>query len=115
MDETIISSLSESVSSKKTRTTSDNRLGMSVLTTAVFVAGEMAGSGVLALPESVVGTGWIGLVLIVFCCVNAGFCGIILGRCWTILEERWEEYEGKVRYPYPAIGLRASGRLMRWA
>ncbi|XP_076333571.1 uncharacterized protein LOC143237823 isoform X2 [Tachypleus tridentatus] len=86
---------------------------MSVLTTAVFVAGEMAGSGVLALPESVVGTGWIGLVLIVFCCVNAGFCGIILGRCWTILEERWEEYEGKVRYPYPAIGLRASGRLMR--
>ncbi|XP_013789686.2 amino acid transporter AVT1J-like [Limulus polyphemus] len=90
-------------------------VGMSVLTTAVFVAGEMAGSGVLALPESVVGTGWIGVVLIVFCCVNAGYCGVILGRCWVMLEERWEEYQEKIRYPYAAIGLRASGRFMRVA
>ena len=31
--------------------------GLSVLTATIFLAGEMAGSGVLALPNAMVGTG----------------------------------------------------------
>ena len=31
--------------------------GLGVLTAAIFLAGEMAGSGVLALPNAMVGTG----------------------------------------------------------
>ena len=31
--------------------------GLSIVTAAIFLAGEMAGSGVLALPYAVLGTG----------------------------------------------------------
>ena len=31
--------------------------GLGILTAAIFLAGEMAGSGVLALPNAMVGTG----------------------------------------------------------
>ena len=33
--------------------------GLSVITAALFLAGEMAGSGVLALPGAMVGTGML--------------------------------------------------------
>ena len=31
--------------------------GLSILTASIFLAGEMAGSGVLALPNAILGTG----------------------------------------------------------
>ena len=39
--------------------------GLTVLTTAIFAVGEMAGAGVLALPFSMVGTGeiWLNSIL----------------------------------------------------
>merc|ERR1739838_160697 len=70
----------------------------------------MAGSGVLALPAAMIGTGWFGLVLIVLFTVNAGFSGTRLGLCWIMLEERYVEFRGEVRDPYPAIGEKAVGR-----
>ncbi|KAK7865356.1 hypothetical protein R5R35_006837 [Gryllus longicercus] len=84
--------------------------GLTVLWAAVFIAGEMAGSGVLALPKAVVDAGWIGLVLIVCFCVNAGYGGTRLGACWTIIEERYPEHRTPVRNPYPIIALIAFGR-----
>lgn len=84
--------------------------GLNVLSAAVFIAGEMAGSGVLALPRAVVDSGWIGLVLIVYFCVNAGYGGTRLGACWAILEERYPEYRSPVRNPYATIAYRAVGR-----
>ncbi len=59
--------------------------GLGVITAAVFLAGEMAGSGVLALPAAMIGTGWPGLVLIVLFTVNACYSGTRLGWCWVIL------------------------------
>jgi len=87
--------------------------GLGVITAAIFLAGEMAGSGVLALPAAMLGTGWFGLVLILLFTVNAGFSGTRLGLCWIMLEERYEEFRGEVRDPYPSIGEKAIGRAGR--
>ena len=54
--------------------------------------------------------GWFGLILIVLFTMNAGFSGTRLGLCWMMLEERYEEFRGEVRDPYPAIGEKAVGR-----
>ena len=86
--------------------------GLTVFTAAVFIIGEMAGSGVLALPAAIVGAGWTGFGLLILCCFASGYCGTVLGRSWAILRERHDEYKGHVRYPYPAIGEKAYGR---WA
>ena len=86
--------------------------GLTVFTAAVFIIGEMAGSGVLALPSAIVSAGWTGLALLILCCFASGYCGRILGRSWALLRERHEEYKGHVRYPYPAIGEKA---YCRWA
>ena len=86
--------------------------GLTVFTAAVFITGEMAGSGVLALPAAIVGAGWTGFGLLVLCCFASGYCGMVLGRSWAILREKHEEYRCHVRYPYPAIGEKAYGR---WA
>ena len=88
--------------------------GYSVLTAAVFITSLMAGMGVLALPHALAGTGWYGLILISLACVNSWYSALILGRSWIMLEERWEEYRGKFRYPYPAMGLKAVGPWMRY-
>ena len=58
--------------------------------------------------------GWYGLILISLACINSWYSASILGRSWIILEERWEEYRGKFRYPYPAMGLRSVGTWMRY-
>ncbi|GFT60781.1 proton-coupled amino acid transporter 3 [Nephila pilipes] len=88
--------------------------GFSVWSAAVFISSFMAGMGVLALPHALSGTGWYGLILMLLACLNAWYSSVILGRMWIILEERWEEYRVKFRYPYPAIGARAVGPWMRY-
>ena len=89
--------------------------GLGVLSAAILLAGEMAGSGVLALPAAMTGTGGIlGMALIIIFTINSLYSGTRLGLCWMILEERYEEYRGQVRDPYPAIGERAIGKWGRW-
>ncbi|GFQ82297.1 proton-coupled amino acid transporter 3 [Trichonephila clavata] len=88
--------------------------GYSVWSAAVFITSFMAGMGVLALPRALSGTGWYGLILMSVACLNAWYSSVILGRMWIILEEKWEEYRVKFRYPYPAIGERAVGPWMRY-
>ncbi|XP_047110975.1 amino acid transporter AVT1H-like isoform X1 [Schistocerca piceifrons] len=84
--------------------------GLTVLSTAIFIAGEMAGSGVLALPRAVVDSGWIGPILVIIFCINSAYGGARLGDCWAILEERYPEYRTPVRNPYATIAYRAVGR-----
>ena len=104
--------------------------GLGVITAGVFLAGEMAGSGVLALPYAMTGTGgeriiifhqkfmlinpgFVGLLLVLVFTINSWFSGTRLGLCWIMLEERYEEFRGQVRDPYPAIGEKAAGKLGR--
>ena len=90
------------------------RTGLGVVTAAMFLAGEMAGSGVLALPGALLSTGGItGLALIILFSINSCYSGTRLGLCWIMLEERYEEFRGQVRDPYPAIGEKAAGKLGR--
>lgn len=89
------------------------RGGLSILTASIFLAGEMAGSGVLALPYAILGTGWSGLFLILFFTINSLFTGTRLGLCWTMLEDRYDEFKGEIRDPYPAIGEKAFGKVGR--
>ncbi|KAJ8031391.1 Amino acid transporter AVT1A [Holothuria leucospilota] len=87
--------------------------GLTVITAAIFVVGEMAGSGVLALPKAVLDAGWVGLVMILLCAVMSAYTGATLGRCWIILQDRFEKYREQTRYPYPAIGYEAFGNVGR--
>uniref|UniRef100_A0A0A9ZCL0 Proton-coupled amino acid transporter 4 n=2 Tax=Lygus hesperus TaxID=30085 RepID=A0A0A9ZCL0_LYGHE len=84
--------------------------GLGVITAAIFIVGEMAGSGVLALPKAVIDSGWVGLVLVVYFCVNSCYGGTRLGVCWEIIEERYPEHRGLVRNPYPMIAQYAVGK-----
>ncbi|GFR06532.1 amino acid transporter AVT1E [Trichonephila clavata] len=93
---------------------SDERKGLSLWLASVFIVGQMAGSGVLALPDALLQAGWSGIPLLIFCCINSLYAGICLGRSWSILEERYDEYKGKIRYPYPAIAYRAFGKRMQY-
>ncbi|XP_055889144.1 uncharacterized protein LOC106050588 isoform X2 [Biomphalaria glabrata] len=84
--------------------------GLTVLTTAVFAVGEMAGSGVLALPAALNGTGYIGILLNVMCAIVSAYTGMLLGRCWLMVLHRYSEYQEHSRYPYPAIGQVTFGK-----
>ncbi|XP_065068778.1 uncharacterized protein LOC135694049 isoform X2 [Rhopilema esculentum] len=89
------------------------RPGLSVLTCALFIVGEMAGSGVLALPKALENGGWSAVVLLVVCCFVSLYCGIMLSRCWTILRNKKEIYQSYSRDPYPSIGYECYGRVGR--
>ncbi|KAJ8969159.1 hypothetical protein NQ314_001900 [Rhamnusium bicolor] len=88
----------------------NNVRGLSVLSTTLFIAGEMTGSGILALPKAIVNTGYIGIVLLVVFCINAAYGGIRLGNCWNIVEERYPEHRVETRNPYSVIALKAVGK-----
>ena len=55
--------------------------------------------------------GILGMILIALFTINAGFSGTRLGLCWVMLEERYTEFKGEVRDPYPAIAEKAIGRV----
>lgn len=75
-------------------TVQDSVHGLSLLTAALFIVGETAGTGVLALPQAVAGCGWIGILIIILACFAAGFTGIFLGKSWLLLEQLHPEYSG---------------------
>ena len=96
---------------------------LGVITATIFLAGEMAGSGVLAIPAALKGTGWSGLLLIAFFSINAAYIGSRLGLCWEVLAESgFEELRQEhVRDPYPLIAEKAgsiispfTAKMFRW-
>ncbi|XP_042898187.2 uncharacterized protein [Parasteatoda tepidariorum] len=88
--------------------------GYSLWTAAVFMVSFNAGLGLLALPHALAGTGWFGIFLILWASINSCYCAVVLGETWLIMEKHWEEYRGKFRYPYPAMGMRTVGLWMRY-
>ncbi|KAK8382156.1 hypothetical protein O3P69_015248 [Scylla paramamosain] len=84
--------------------------GLGVMLTSFFLVAQVAGVGLLALPWAIAQTGWGGLGLLTGLGVCVGVCGVHLGTCWVILEERWPEYQRACRKPYPAMALRTLGK-----
>ena len=72
--------------------------GLGLCMAIIFLAGEMAGVGVLALPKAMVGTGPAGFALLLYFTINAMFAGSRLGMCWVMITERYEEYREGVCY-----------------
>ncbi|GFY40899.1 aa_trans domain-containing protein [Trichonephila inaurata madagascariensis] len=99
---------------EKQNDTSFRKKGLSVWLASIFIVGEMAGSGVLALPRAVADAGWSGIALTILCGGMSLYSGISLGRCWSMVEERYEEHKEKSRYPYPCIAEKAFGMKMRY-
>ncbi|XP_060067512.1 uncharacterized protein LOC132547726 [Ylistrum balloti] len=89
--------------------------GLTIPSTAVFIAGEIAGTGILALPRAVEDTGWAGLILLVLCAILSTYTGIILGEAWTIASELFEDCKGHVQNPYQLLGQKAYGAAGRYA
>ena len=90
--------------------------GINVLTACLFIVGEIAGTGILAFPESFKGMSWFGAAVILFGCLGAGYAGVVLGKSWLILEHRDPDLEViKTRDPYTLIGYSACGPIgRRW-
>lgn len=88
--------------------------GLSIVTAAIFIVGEMAGTGVLSLPAALNDSGWIGVAVIILCCVLSAYCGIKLSSCWTMLLEKNEELREGVRDPFPLIAYEAAGNFGRY-
>lgn len=88
--------------------------GLTIWKTSVFIVGEIAGSGVLALPKAVDDSGWIGLVLIIICAFASAYTGAVLGRAWLIVQNRNPQYQSHVVDPYPIIGEEAFGKFGRY-
>jgi len=83
--------------------------GLSIPMTAAFIVAEIAGSGILALPNALAGTRWTGIGLIIVLGLLAIYCGVMLGKCWNIVRER-PDVPKKIRDPYPLLGYHAFGR-----
>ena len=58
-------------------------------------------------------SGWIGMVLIAVCGVISSYTGEVLAESWTIVQSRYPELQGHIRYPYPAIGMVTFGKAGR--
>ncbi|KAB7500325.1 hypothetical protein Anas_03092 [Armadillidium nasatum] len=87
----------------------ERKAGLGYWLTSFFLVAQMAGAGFLAIPKAVSHASWGGAVMIILFCVSVGFSGMRLGRCWVILEERWEDYKKPSRQPYQEIAFRALG------
>lgn len=85
--------------------------GISLLTASLFIVGEIAGAGVLAMPQALMSTGWyLGIFLMVITCAGSAVCGWMLGECWHMIERSDNNLETrKTRNPYSVIGFQAFG------
>ena len=59
--------------------------------------------GVLSLPQAVEESNWIGVFMILGCCVLSGYCGIRLSTCWSMILNKNESFKYGVRDPFPVI------------
>uniref|UniRef100_A0A0N5A7L2 Aa_trans domain-containing protein n=1 Tax=Syphacia muris TaxID=451379 RepID=A0A0N5A7L2_9BILA len=87
-----------------------NSQGMGWIVTCLFVVGETAGGGLIAMPMAMLSTGLTGGILVVLLgAVVCAYTSQQLSNNWTILQTRWPEYRHHCRKPYPAMGFRAIG------
>uniref|UniRef100_A0AAF5D8D0 Aa_trans domain-containing protein n=2 Tax=Strongyloides stercoralis TaxID=6248 RepID=A0AAF5D8D0_STRER len=90
--------------------------GLHWFITGLFIIGDMAGGGLVALPTAMIQTGfYFGLVCIALLAIVTCYTSICLGRCWQILLRNWPEYESHCRKPYSEMAYRACGPIMKTA
>lgn len=93
-----------------------NRRGLSIWSTSVFIIGNIAGAGVVALPKAAEDVGWIGVPLIALGCCLSAYTGVKLGKVWLLTERIFPVEcggKGHVQDPYPLIAEKTYGKLGR--
>lgn len=74
------------------------------------MAGEIAGTGILAFPHSFLATSWYGLIIIISLGLLVGYVSILLGDSWLILQDKYiHNSKDKIRIPYALIGQYSTG------
>ena len=95
--------------------------GLNLWMAVILLSGQMAGMGVLNLPNSMIGTGVqvtegrfvmqrtfsgpTGFVLIIYFTLNAIFVGQRLGLCWTMIENLCPEYKEQAGAKWDIVTL----------
>ena len=69
--------------------------------------------GILSLPQAVEESNWLGVCMILGCCVLSGYCGIRLSTCWMMILDKNESLRQGVRDPFPVIAYEAAGKIGR--
>lgn len=115
------------------------RYGIHWIVTGLFLVGDIAGGGLVALPTAVTRARkftikinfflnqmkptdhvfykyifsefWPGLIYLILMAAVTGFTSYILGLSWMILIRQFPEYRAHTRQPYPEMGYRALGML----
>ncbi|GMT22793.1 hypothetical protein PFISCL1PPCAC_14090, partial [Pristionchus fissidentatus] len=88
--------------------------GLGWFVTGLFIVGDLAGGGIVALPTALIQTKlYLGVAMLLVMAVVVTFTSYVLGRSWTMLIECWPEYREHTRKPYAEIGFRAAGPRMR--
>ncbi|CAD5213192.1 unnamed protein product [Bursaphelenchus okinawaensis] len=88
--------------------------GMNWFVAALFLVGDMAGGGIVALPTAVQQSGFIlGCTLCIIMAIVGTASAIFLGKSWEHLPVKWPEYRLHCRKPYAEIGYRALGHKVR--
>ncbi|EYC29944.1 hypothetical protein Y032_0005g2352 [Ancylostoma ceylanicum] len=91
-----------------------NPRGLSWFVTGLFVVGDLAGGGLVALPTAMIQSEFYpGLAISVVMMGVVTYTAYVLGLSWNILLNTWPEYREHCRKPYPEIGFRAMGNLVR--
>nr|CDJ94972.1 Amino acid transporter domain containing protein [Haemonchus contortus] len=84
--------------------------GFSWLVAAVFIIGETAGSGLVAMPNAIKNTGLIGgPILLCLLAVVTSRTAMQLGDNWLIMQKRWPQYLEPCRSPYAEMAYRSIG------
>ncbi|KIH51515.1 hypothetical protein ANCDUO_18400 [Ancylostoma duodenale] len=98
----------------KTTEKHENTHGLHWAMAAVFIVGDMAGGGMIAMPNAVVNAGLIpGVIMISLCAACSGYTGLQLASNWTMMQKRWPKYRDNCRKPYGEMAYRANGPRMR--
>ncbi|WKY08810.1 hypothetical protein Q1695_001749 [Nippostrongylus brasiliensis] len=91
-----------------------NPKGLSWFVTGLFVVGDLAGGGLVALPTAMIQSEFypgLAISVVMMCVVT--YTAYVLGLSWNILLNTWPEYREHCRKPYPEIGYRAMGSTVR--
>ncbi|ULT99716.1 hypothetical protein L5515_003634 [Caenorhabditis briggsae] len=92
-----------------------NEKGIGWIIAAIFIIGETAGGGMIALSYALTSMGLIpGLILLLLCSGFSLYTALELCWTWKIMQNRWPEYRGDhCRKPYGEMAYRTIGRKMR--
>ncbi|VDM37370.1 unnamed protein product [Toxocara canis] len=92
----------------------ENAKGLGWFITGLFVLGDIAGGGIVALPGAMIQMDFYpGLVFAAIMTCVTMYTSVLLGEGWVILQRRWPQYREHCRKPYPEMGYRAMGLIMK--